>query len=64
MADVSPFHAWRFSARAGRLDDLVTQPYDKISPAMRSRYLLRSPHNLVRIILGEPQPGDNTEENV
>jgi uncharacterized protein (DUF1015 family) len=42
----------------------VTQPYDKISPAMRERYLSLSPYNLVRVILGLPQPGDNEKASV
>jgi uncharacterized protein (DUF1015 family) len=37
------------------LDDVVTQPYDKISPAMQQAYYQRSPYNLVRIILGLPE---------
>ena len=43
---------------------MVTQPYDKISPAMRSRYLALSPYNLVRVILGERTPGDSAADNV
>jgi uncharacterized protein (DUF1015 family) len=46
------------------LANLVTQPYDKISPAMRARYLARSPYNLVRIILGERTPADSDRDNV
>jgi uncharacterized protein (DUF1015 family) len=46
------------------LADVVTQPYDKISPAMRTRYLSQSPYNLVRIILGEPSPQDSATDNV
>jgi uncharacterized protein (DUF1015 family) len=64
MADVSPFRAYRYSASAGRLEDLVTQPYDKISPQMRQRYLSLSPYNLVRIILGERFPSDSPVDNV
>ena len=46
------------------LENLVTQPYDKISPAMRSRYLAASPYNLVRVILGEPGLADSDHHNV
>ena len=46
------------------MQDVVTQPYDKITPEMQSRYLAQSPYNLVRIILGERKPGDNETENV
>ncbi|MGA2184437.1 MAG: DUF1015 domain-containing protein [Bryobacteraceae bacterium] len=64
MARVFPFRPYRYAASAGPLDRLVTQPYDKISPAMRERYLSLSPYNLVRIILGERQPADGTDNNV
>jgi uncharacterized protein (DUF1015 family) len=46
------------------VENLVTQPYDKISPAMQARYLALSPYNLVRIILGEKFPGDSEADNV
>jgi uncharacterized protein (DUF1015 family) len=43
---------------------VVTQPYDKISPAMQEHYYTASQYNLVRIILGRPESGDNTIKNV
>jgi uncharacterized protein (DUF1015 family) len=55
MARIFPFRAWRYNPSAVRLDDVVTQPYDKISPAMQQAYYDRSPYNLVRIILGKPE---------
>jgi uncharacterized protein (DUF1015 family) len=58
MANIYPFRAWRYSPSAVRLEDVVTQPYDKISPAMQQAYYQRSPFNLVRIILGLPEPVD------
>src|SRR5439155_18615587 len=64
MADIFPFQPYRYSDAAGRLADLVTQPYDKISPEMRARYLALNPYNLVRIILGERQATDNSTANV
>jgi len=64
MADIYPFRAYRYSPAAGRLEDLATQPYDKITPEMRRRYLSLSPYNLVRIILGEAQPDDSEQDNV
>jgi uncharacterized protein (DUF1015 family) len=42
----------------------VTQPYDKITPAMQDGYYQASPYNLVRIILGKRLPGDTASENV
>jgi uncharacterized protein (DUF1015 family) len=58
MAQIYPFRAWRYSPSAVRLEEVVTQPYDKISPAMQQAYYKRSPFNLVRIVLGLPEPGD------
>ena len=55
MASIYPFRAWRYNPSAVRLQDVVTQPYDKISPAMQQAYYQRSPYNLVRIILGLPE---------
>jgi uncharacterized protein (DUF1015 family) len=55
MARIYPFRAWRYNPSAVRLNDVVTQPYDKITPAMQQAYYQRSPYNLVRIILGLPE---------
>jgi uncharacterized protein (DUF1015 family) len=65
MARIYPFRAWRYNPSAVRLADVVTQPYDKISPAMQQAYYQRSPYNLVRIILGLPELFDaEKSENV
>jgi uncharacterized protein (DUF1015 family) len=65
MARIYPFRAWRYNPSAVRQDDVVTQPYDKISPAMQQAYYQRSPYNLVRIILGLPELFDaDKSENV
>jgi len=59
MAHIYPFRAWRYNTSAVRLEDVVTQPYDKISPAMQEAYYERSPYNLVRIILGKRELFDD-----
>jgi uncharacterized protein (DUF1015 family) len=65
MARIYPFRAWRYNPSLVRLEDVVTQPYDKISPAMQQAYYQRSPFNLVRIILGLPELfDDERSENV
>lgn len=64
MARIYPFQPFRYTEKAGPAERLLTQPYDKITPAMRSRYLGLSPYNLVRIILGERGAADNDSENV
>jgi len=42
----------------------MTQPYDKITPTMQDTYYETSPYNLVRVILGKLQPGDNQQDSV
>ena len=64
MARIYPFQPFRYTEQAGPLENLVTQPYDKISPAMQNRYLSLSPQNLVRVILGERRAGDSGSDNV
>jgi uncharacterized protein (DUF1015 family) len=63
LARIYPFQPLRYTEKAGPLENLVTQPYDKISPAMRTRYLALSPHNLVRVILGERRDADTPTDN-
>lgn len=64
MAKVFPFQPYRYTPEAGPLEDLLTQPYDKITPEMQARYLARNPNNLVRIELGERFPSDDSANNV
>jgi uncharacterized protein (DUF1015 family) len=64
LANIYPFQPYRYTGKAGSLQTLVTQPYDKISPAMRSRYLSENPYNLVRVVLGEHKPDDSETDNV
>jgi len=64
MADIRPFRALRYNQQKVTAAQVVTQPYDKISPAMQEQYYAASPFNLVRIILGRSQPDDNTTDNV
>ena len=64
MADIRPFRAFRYDPQRVSPDQAVTQPYDKITPALQERYYAASPYNLVRIILGRRQPEDNRADNV
>jgi uncharacterized protein (DUF1015 family) len=64
MADIRPFSALRYNLQRVSASQVVTQPYDKITPAMQERYYAASPYNLVKIILGRRESSDNTVENV
>jgi uncharacterized protein (DUF1015 family) len=55
MARIFPFRALRYNLAQVAAQDVVTQPYDKISPSMQAAYYQRSPYNLVRIVLRMPE---------
>jgi uncharacterized protein (DUF1015 family) len=63
MAEIFPFAALRYDPDRVPLNKVVTQPYDKISPAMQEAYYQASPFNLVRIILGRPEGEESAENN-
>ena len=64
MAKIYPFRALRYDPAKVSPAQVVTQPYDKISPAMQDRYYAASPYNLVRVILGKPDPADDERNNI
>jgi uncharacterized protein (DUF1015 family) len=51
MADIAPLRPLRYAARD--LSNLVSPPYDVISPSERLELMARSPNNVVRLILPE-----------
>jgi len=63
MAYIAPFRALRYNPRRVDLSQVVTQPYDKITPEMQERYYAASPFNLVRIILGKRETTDHANDN-
>ena len=64
MAHIVPFRALRYDPKRVHPSTVVTQPYDKITPAAQERYYAASPYNLVRLILGKHAPADNDQANV
>src|SRR3954470_1779675 len=64
MAEIFPFPAIRYNSNKVNAQDVLTQPYDKITPAMQEKYYARSAYNLVRVILGKAEPGDGDKTNV
>jgi uncharacterized protein (DUF1015 family) len=64
MAKIYPFRALRYDPTRVELEDVVTQPYDKITPEMQQAYYDRSPYNLIRVILGKKEPTDGDAHNV
>ncbi len=63
MAHIEPFRALRYDPSRVSIPQVVTQPYDKITPEMQEGYYAVSPYNLVRVILGKQHAGDHAGEN-
>jgi uncharacterized protein (DUF1015 family) len=64
MATVYPFRAYRYNPNVAAFDRVLTQPYDKITPAMQEKYYAADPHNLICIEKGRTLEGDTREHNV
>ena len=43
MAHIEPFRALRYDPKRVSIPQVVTQPYDKITPMMQDRYYAASP---------------------
>jgi uncharacterized protein (DUF1015 family) len=64
MAKIFPFRSLRYAPNKVPIEDVVTQPYDKISKEMQDRYYALHPNNIIRIVLGKSTPEDNSSNNV
>lgn len=64
MAKIFPFQALRYDSAKVSPAKVLTQPYDKITPEMQASYYSASPYNLVRVILGRHESGDDDTNNV
>ena len=64
MAQVFPFRAFRYNPALVRFERVLTQPYDKITPAMQDSYYAADPHNLITVEKGRSDSSDTTQNNV
>ena len=64
MAQVYPFRAYRYNSAKAEFGRVLTQPYDKISPAMQEKYYAADPHNLIAVEKGRVFPDDTPRNNV
>ncbi len=64
MAEIYPFRAYRYNAARVEPAKVLTQPYDKITPAMAEKYAAASPYNLIPVEKGKSLPGDTPANNV
>lgn len=64
MLIVRPFRGIIYNKdKVGDLSELVTPPYDVISPSQQDFYYKLHPYNIVRIILGKEKAGDDSADN-
>jgi len=64
MAEIFPFRAYRYNAAHVEPAKVLTQPYDKITPAMAEKYAAASPYNLIPVEKGKSLPEDSPSNNV
>ena len=64
MAEIFPFRAYRYDAARVDPAKVLTQPYDKITPAMAEKYAAASPYNLIPVEKGKTLPDDAPGNNV
>ncbi len=51
MVDIKPFKAIRYTEKAGDIEKLIVQPYDKIDEEMQNAYYAQSEYNYCRLTL-------------
>ena len=64
MVDVNPFRGVLYNPeKIFDLQQVVTPPYDVITPEAQASYHRRHTHNVIRLDLGEQFPDDNPSKN-
>jgi uncharacterized protein (DUF1015 family) len=63
MAEIRPFKGLRYNTQKVKLEEVITEPYDRIPPAKQEEYYARNPHNEVRIILGKDDDREHPEKD-
>ncbi|MGE5598654.1 MAG: DUF1015 domain-containing protein [Bacteroidota bacterium] len=63
MAEIFPFRGWRYNTDLVDPGMVTAPPYDVISPAGQEFYYRRHPENVIRLILGREEPGDDGARN-
>ncbi|MFC1517173.1 DUF1015 domain-containing protein [Candidatus Margulisiibacteriota bacterium] len=63
MVQIKAFNGLMYNPEKINIQEVATEPYDKISPALQEKYYKRSPYNAVRLILGKQEAKDNDNDN-
>jgi len=63
MAEIQPFRGLRYNTEKVKLEEVITEPYDRIPPVLQEEYYQRNPYNVVRIILGKDDDPEHPERD-
>ncbi len=64
MAIVAPFRGLIYNPeKINRLADVITPPYDVITPKQQDAFYARHPYNMIQLDLGKILPGDTPTKN-
>jgi uncharacterized protein (DUF1015 family) len=64
MPTIQPFRGLRYNlGHVGSLSDVVTPPYDVISPEFQDELYKKHPANFIRLELNREEPGDSEQSN-
>ena len=64
MAIISPFRGYLYNKeKIGNLELVVAPPYDVINTEQQDLYYRKHPLNVIRLISGKQEPGDNAANN-
>ncbi len=65
MATIKPFRGVRYNPqKIPDLSAVISQPYDRVRHGLQDEYYALSPYNVVRLIKGKEEPGDDDQHNV
>ncbi len=63
MAEIQPFKGIRYNTQKVKMEEVITEPYDRIPPFLQEEYYKRNPYNVVRIILGKEDDPEHPEKD-
>ena len=64
MPDIAPLKGLLYNQElVAKMDEVITPPFDVISPEEQEMYHNRNPYNIIRLILGQEKPGDSEHNN-
>ncbi len=63
MTEILPFRGVLYDTRRVKGEDVVSPPYDVITPELKDALYSKSPYNIVKIDFGKDLQGDNDSEN-